>query len=809
MRKLLFSFFAIWIMALLQAENRPFLQQNMIWSATDKPGEQAYVVFRKQFNLDNPISKTKLEIFADSRYMLWINGQYVLRGPCRFNPKRPEYDVVNIDSYLKKGENCIVVLVHHYGDVTNGRIMRHVPGLGVRLLNKNKEVLKSDTSWRYSNHTRYTLAPESWNTIPDRIDGRIDNEEWIQNNFDDSNWSQAKSIDGTTWGKMYPREIPLASETVVNNLKILPSKENLSDKLPISLKEGDEIIIDYGTMAAVYTDITLDADENSLLTMNYALRYNNGKVSEMFGSGNHYITRKGVQHFITTDQWISHYMVIKCIRGNIKLNELKLVNRSYPFKRLGSFISNDDFLNRFWQMAVKTIEVTSDDAYGTDARERNEWTQDCSKPSFQTSRVALTSTDKVDTKLLKNLLRHGAQSQLPDGNMLGTFPTDRGPADCHYIIEDYSCQWFEALKNYYELTGDKAFVEEMWETLTAQMNKFISQISSRGLLLAREYCSFDNPMAYIHCEGATLNAFFYQALCASEYLANEVNKKEEAYRYRTLAETLYQAFNKELWNEQAGAYNAALLGDKCYYPTVHSQMIPLVYGLVPENRQKSSQKFFLDNYKNKGSKFCCVNKRAEEMIAQKSGIEMPIEYFWILKLLYSLNEKKYDKEALDEIRRRWNYMVNLQSDAGTLSEGFRNIDGGGSEESCHNYGATPAYYLSSYVLGVRSDGPVSNKRLLIEPRLGDLINAEGTVVTEYGVVPVSWKNENGSLSFDILLPQGVTGELHLPIPSANYKLMLNGKTYTSPSKNKNISIEGRWLVIKNCKKHCKGFVTRI
>ena len=41
-------------------------------------------------------------------------------------------------------------------------------------------------------------------------------------------------------------------------------------------------------------------------------------------------------------------------------------------------------------MAVKTIEVTSDDGYGSDARERNEWIQDASKPSFLTSRVALT-----------------------------------------------------------------------------------------------------------------------------------------------------------------------------------------------------------------------------------------------------------------------------------------------------------------------------------------------------------------------------------------------------------------------------------
>lgn len=805
MRRVLFSFMAIWAMLSIQAENLPSLQSCMIWSAIDQPGKQAYVAFRKCVNLQKVPVKAEMELFADSRYMLWINGQYVLRGPCRFNPKRPEYDVIPVGKYLKEGDNSVVVLVHHYGDVTNGRIMRHDPGLGARLLDGKRELLKTDETWRYSNHTRYLLAPESWNTIPDRIDGRIDNEEWTQTVFDDSTWKQAVKIDGGKWGKMFPRESKLVGETELINLRLLPSQEKLSAKLPVTLKEGEEIILDYGTVGMVYTDIDLEAEENSLLTMTYAMRYKEGKVSESFGSGNHYTTRKGRQHFITTDQWVSRYMVVKCLRKTVTLHRIKMVDRRYPFKRLGSFITNDDFLNRYWDMAVKTIEVTADDAFGTDARERNEWTQDCSKPSFQTARVALTSTGKVDTDLLKNLLRHGAQSQLPDGNMLGTFPTDRGPADCHYIIEDYSCQWFEALQNYYNLTHDKRFVEEMWSTLTAQMNKFISQITPRGLLLAREYCSFDNPMGYVRCEGATLNAFFYQALRASEYLAKAVGKKADEAHYQQLADNLYQAFNKELWNDQTGAYNAALKGEKCYGPTIHSQMIPLVYGLVPIERKTSSEQFFLANYKNKGAKFCCVNERSEEMIAMKSGIEMPIEYFWVFKLLYGLDEENRDKEALDEIRRRWYYMVNLQQDAGTLSEGFVKADGTGTEESCHNYGSTAAFYLSSYVLGVRSGGHVSEKKLLVEPRLGDLTMVQGKVVTEYGVVPVSWKKEDGVLYFEVDFPKGISGELHLPLPSTSYRLELNGKKYIQD--NKNIYVKGRWLVIKDCKESNKGFIS--
>jgi alpha-L-rhamnosidase len=49
----------------------------------------------------------------------------------------------------------------------------------------------------------------------------------------------------------------------------------------------------------------------------------------------------------------------------------------------------------------------------------------------------------------------------------------------------------------------------------------------------------------------------------------------------------------------------------------------------------------------------------------------------------------------------------------------------------------PGYFLSTYVLGVRPDLPASQKRILIEPHLGDLTSAEGSVVTEFGLVPIS------------------------------------------------------------------------
>ena len=124
-----------------------------------------------------------------------------------------------------------------------------------------------------------------------------------------------------------------------------------------------------------------------------------------------------------------------------------------------------------------------------------------------------------------------------------------------------------------------------------------------------------------------------------------------------------------------------------------------------------------------------------------------------------------------------------------------------ASESCHNYGSTPAYFLSSYILGVRRIGTVNEKQLLIEPRLGDLTFAEGVVVTEFGAVPVFWKKsaDAKSLSFKVSIPEGIKAEIRFPSLAEKSTLTINGKI--SGKK------EGRWIIVRNLSGECSGSVT--
>jgi hypothetical protein len=336
-------------------------------------------------------------------------------------------------------------------------------------------------------------------------------------------------------------------------------------------------------MAMVYAQVGLDAGPagaGAVLHLEFALRYRGGAPAETYGVGTQYTAAAGAQTFVSLDQWCAHYLTITCAAGApLTLTSLTLVRRAYPFQRLGAFNSSDALVAEVWRRAVNTLAAVTDDAYGSDARERNEWLQDPAQPNFITTRVALvgpalpgTSMPAFsDARLLKNLLRHAALSQLPDGRILSTFPTDRGPEDCHYSIEDYAMQFMEALRMYHDSTGDVAFVREVYPVVLAQMANFEGRVVAnasgsgavQGLLLARQYTSFDDPLAYVTVQGGALNAFYARSLSDCAYLAGLVGDAAQAGRFADAAAGIVSVFNEALWNASVGSYNSVRVRAAC------------------------------------------------------------------------------------------------------------------------------------------------------------------------------------------------------------------------------------------------------
>jgi alpha-L-rhamnosidase len=778
----------------IQASQR--LQGAFVWTQADPPAAQTYAAFRKTFESDKALSSATLRIFGDTRYLLWINGQYVSRGPCRFDPKRPEYDVLEVAKYLRRGRNVMVVLTHYYakGDGSgfngNARLMQHRPGLAAELEltqpDGSATRLKTDASWRCTTQTRHLPSPESYGSVYDRIDARLDLGDWTEVDFDDSNWPAAVPLAANGWEPLHSRSIPLLREVEVDNLSLVKVEKMavelgpLTNRWPLKLAAGARVVVDCGRAVQGYTVLDLEASAGSQLEVDYTVRLRETKGPD--GGPNRYTARAGRQTYMSTDTHGCKYIVLTVTNGDITLRGLRVVDRRYPFDRLGRFASNDNGrygLDRIWQIGVRTVELCSEDSIVDCAeRERGQWIADGFMMGYPVSRVALAGPgqdgrpDYADGRLLKNMLRHLAFGQMPDGRIRPLRPCEY-PVDWkHGVIDDYSCIWVHAVAEYYRRDADLEFVREVWPVMVKQLDYFLKRRTDRGLVYANEFCYFNNPLIYVTCEGATINAYIYRSLRDAAELGLAAGDTQNAARFADAADQLREAYNRELWDDGTEAYHAAVVRtpvppvapdcppsySKGYSgpkdtngltpPTGHAAAIALYYDLVPAERRARVLAYMQKQFFAEGP--------------------FPYTCVFYLENLYRQDTDEMDRIALKTIREKWEVMTHIET--GTTSERF------GNASFVHESGAHPAYFLSSYILGVRTEGPREARQLLIDPRLGDLTSAEGTTLTEFGPVTVHWERDaNLSLSFEIVNGTTVPAMLSLRLP-ANTSLMIDGKS---------------------------------
>jgi alpha-L-rhamnosidase len=55
------------------------------------------------------------DITVDGRYLLFVNGAQIGRGPVRCSPLAQRFDTYDLAPHLRSGRNVVAVLVHTYG----------------------------------------------------------------------------------------------------------------------------------------------------------------------------------------------------------------------------------------------------------------------------------------------------------------------------------------------------------------------------------------------------------------------------------------------------------------------------------------------------------------------------------------------------------------------------------------------------------------------------------------------------------------------------------------------------------------------
>ncbi len=226
-----------------------------IWCEGEENPWNFHLCARKVFELEREPEEASLRITADTRYVVWVNGERLGQGPVRAWPFNYRFDTYNLRGILKAGRNIIAVQVMHAG-VASFQWLATRGGLLAEVEADREVVAATDSSWKlhehpgYSRSTPRTTCQQGWveqfNAFWEQavwqnvelgeecarkwqrgeriIHNTVD---WRRADFDDSAWQSAVEVGPAgcePWTRLSPRDIPFLTEEPVYPVNVLRAR---------------------------------------------------------------------------------------------------------------------------------------------------------------------------------------------------------------------------------------------------------------------------------------------------------------------------------------------------------------------------------------------------------------------------------------------------------------------------------------------------------------------------------------------------------------------------------------------------------
>lgn len=219
-------------------EETDYSQWSSAWIWLDDAHMSDMMLARRAFQMDAIPAVAHLKISASSVYQLYINGQYVSRGPARSAPHHQSYDLYDIASILQSGENIIAIRVH-YQEGTVSYEHQGRAGLICQLNWKEGDEacsITTDSDWRMTPDPSWLesspLIARFHPEVCDRVDMNKRESGWTKLSYDDSDWLMASILYRNTgwpgrqrndppqvllppWTKLELRDIPYLEEQTI------------------------------------------------------------------------------------------------------------------------------------------------------------------------------------------------------------------------------------------------------------------------------------------------------------------------------------------------------------------------------------------------------------------------------------------------------------------------------------------------------------------------------------------------------------------------------------------------------------------
>jgi len=251
-----------------------------------------------------------------------------------------------------------------------------------------------------------------------------------------------------------------------------------------------------------------------------------------------------------------------------------------------------------------------------------------------------------------------------------------------------------------------------------------------------------------------INAFFYENMKIMSEFAKLLGKTQEALDFEYRAAKAKKAVNEQMFNKEKGIYVDGIGTD---HSSLHANMMPLAFGLVPEEHYQS----VVDFVKSRG------------MACSVYGAQ------FLMDGLYNAGEEDYALELLaSKAKRSWYNMIRIGS---TISLEAWDYEYKVNLDWNHAWGAAPANVIPRGLWGIKPKTPGFGVAT-IKPQMSKLKSSAIEVPTVRGTIKASYKHNGPRLqTYEIEIPGNMVAEFSLN-GSEGKEFIHNGKSVPSAFK---------------------------
>ncbi len=684
---------------------------NWIW-VSHTVGDQT-VFARGVVTLPRTPKSARLAVTAADRFTLFINGRPVDKTQSKEDGWQNAH-ILSVGSYLKPGRNVVAITAVNSGG--------GAAGILARLDIDGKPRLLSGADWKVLESPN---APAGWNTAA----------------FDDASWPAATVED------------PLGGGPWANNVSNWPGHSqdtwymaHLTIK-PVSIKPvrgrtagTQATLVDFGQEYAGRLMLRGTAGVPITVTTGESREECSHTEPALDNSGPIHLTLAGT-NAVATSYSAFRYALIK-FSGPSPLTSIVLDHKYYPVAYRGAFSCSDPLLTKIWYTGAYTAHLCmQEDIWDAPKRDRGLWSGDL-HVTGATINTAFGDRFLMEKSIRE--LREIAQAGLPDNAL---------PKDEINGIPGYTAAWFGILADFYRHNGDDAFLRSQHAKIISLLEFQKTDFADSLFTNPRDKWDFcDWAPGYVQRTPQTRAAtdmFIIKGVREAVFLLRSLGDTANADKYAAWADTLTQAARTHLVDAQTQTY-----GDR-----VQGNAMAVYAGVATPAQQVRIYQTVL----KAGTPAWTVPTGGSDLV----GNEVMSPYYGNYVLL-AYGKMGQCQAGIDLVRRYWGAMLSRgtttwweQFDPSFPLDMNVVLDRMPYLSLSHGWSSGPTSFLTEYVLGVQ---PTAGgfKSMVIQPELGDLKWAAGTVPTPHGAIQMYVNKASKGIVCTLTLPSGVHAVVKLP-----------------------------------------------